>query len=184
MIIYDCEIIKAILGKNDTPKEGVDYCDGWGDFKGMGISVICTYDYTTDRYGIFCEDNFNDFHNLVSESNGPIVGFNSLAFDNKLCAAHNIDVPNEKSYDILVEIRKAAGIRISLDALVEINFGLGKTGHGADAPIQWQNREYGKVIRYCLDDVWLTKRVLDKIVRNGRLLNPKTSKFMDIRRPS
>ena len=194
MIIYDCEIIKAILGKKDTAKEGIDYCDGWRDFKGMGISVICTYDYTTDRYGAFCEDNFDDFRDLISESNGPIVGFNSLAFDNRLCEANNIDVSNEKSYDILVEIWKAVGLQpefqfpshigYGLDAVVEANFGLGKTGHGANAPIQWQAGEYGSVIRYCLDDVWLTKKVLDRIIRMGVLKNPKDKKYIDIRRPS
>ena len=194
MIIYDCEIIKGILGKKDIRQQRIGYCDGWRDFEGMGISVICTYDYTTDRYGAFCEDNFDDFRGLVSKSNGPIVGFNSLSFDNRLCAANSIDVPDEKSYDILVEIWKAVGLQpefqfpshigYGLDAVVEANFGLGKTGHGANAPIHWQQGKYGSVIRYCLDDVWLTKKVLDRIIRKGELENPKGSGSINIRRPS
>ena len=193
MIIYDCEIIKAIGKKGEERTEGIEYCDGWRDFEGMGISVICTYDYTTDRYGAFCEDNFDDFRELVQKSNGPIVGFNSLSFDNKLCAANSIDVSKSKSYDILVEIWKSVGlgsefkftthVGFGLDAVVEANFGLGKTGHGANAPIQWQREEYGRVIRYCLDDVWLTKKVLDKIIRFGGLKSPKDKKFIRVRRP-
>lgn len=29
MIVIDIEIEKAILGKNETPLEGIEYCGGW-----------------------------------------------------------------------------------------------------------------------------------------------------------
>lgn len=195
MIIYDCEIIKGILGKNDTPEPGIEYCEGWRDFENMGISVICAYDYRDDRYRSFLKDNFGEFEDLVNLSFGPIIGFNSLAFDNMLCAANGINVPVEKSYDILVEIWAGAGLGAAfeypshmgfgLDAVASANFGDHKKGHGAMAPIDWQRGNYGAVIDYCLSDVHLTKKVLDKIIRQGALRDPRNSVgTLRIRRPS
>ena len=50
----------------------------------------------------------------------------------------------------------------SLDALALANLGQAKTGHGALAPELWQQGRYHEVIRYCLNDVWLTKQLFDK----------------------
>ena len=40
MIIYDCEIIKAIEDKKHPRIEGIEYCDGWKDFTGMGLACV------------------------------------------------------------------------------------------------------------------------------------------------
>lgn len=179
MIIYDCEIIKAIPSRT---LEGIEYCNGWRDFANMGISVICAYDYFKDRYRVFCKDNFEDFQKLV-DSTDVIVSFNGLAFDNRLCQANGLNVPDEKSYDLLVEVWAAAGLGpeyqypshtgFGLDACVKANFpNEAKSGHGELAPIQWQRGEIGAVIDYCLQDVRLTKMLIDKIREIGQLKNP------------
>jgi hypothetical protein len=42
MIIFDCEIKKMILGRNDRVVEGLQYCQGWSDYAGMGVgSGLC-----------------------------------------------------------------------------------------------------------------------------------------------
>ena len=165
MIVYDCEIIKGIANKEEERLPDIEYCEGWRDFENMGISTIGAYDYETDRYRVFMQDNFGEFQKLV-ENTDLVIGFNSLAFDNPLCRAHGIDIPDEKSWDLLVAIWVAAGlsphfqypthIGFSLDACSEANFGTKKTGHGAQAPIDWQRGNYGKVIDYCINDVKLT----------------------------
>ncbi|MFH2077055.1 MAG: hypothetical protein ABIJ57_17230, partial [Pseudomonadota bacterium] len=194
MIIYDCEIIKAIQGKNEPLRKGIHYCEGWRDFKGMGISVICAYDYSEDRYRVFCADNFHEFQNLVNGTD-IVVGFNSIGFDNPLCYANAINVSDEKSYDILVEVWVGAGlgpmfeypshIGFGLDAICKENFGIEKTGHGALAPVDWQKGNIGAVIDYCINDVKLTKRLLDHIIQVGYIKNPKDpSSVLNIRRPN
>ena len=90
MIVYDLEIVKAILGKNESPKAGVEYCEGWHDHKGMGISVLTAYDYDTDRYHVFMEDNLKDFEKLCEGR--LVIGFNSIHFDDKVCAAAGITI--------------------------------------------------------------------------------------------
>ncbi|OGR25903.1 MAG: hypothetical protein A2139_14165 [Desulfobacca sp. RBG_16_60_12] len=182
MLIYDCEIEKAILGRGEVPIEGIEYCKGWSDFKGMGISCICAYNYNDDRYRVFCRDNFDEFQALVN-AHDIIVGFNSLAFDNLLCAAHGLTIPPDKSYDILVEVWRAAGLGpkfeypshagFGLDAICKANFELNKTGHGSHAPVLWQQGKIGQVIDYCLQDVRLTHRLLDWIDLGCPIRDPR-----------
>lgn len=195
MIIYDCEIVKAIPPKEDSARlEGIEYAGGWWDFSNFGISVIGTYDYQEDRYRVFCADNFPEFQKLV-ESADVIISFNGLAFDNRLCEANGLRVPDEKSYDLLVEVWAAAGLGpkyeypshagFGLDACVKANFlNEAKSGHGALAPVQWQRGEIGAVIDYCLQDVRLTKMLVDKVIREGGFNNPKEPGVLKMRNPS
>jgi len=205
MIVYDIEIKKAILGKNEKPRDGIDYCEGWYDYKGMGISCICCYDYVENRYRTFMEDNMRDFI-LLLESRKTFVGFNNIRFDNKVIAHavgnENIDpkklsewaMPtdsvnakrylNKKSYDILAEILNAGGGWCSLDAMIkENNLAAGKTGNGALAPIWYQEGRIGKLVDYCMADVWLTKKLLDKIIQGEALISSKTGQRINIRKP-
>lgn len=192
MLIYDCEIKKAILKKGEQPIEGIEYCGGWRDFENMGIAVIGVYDYTTDLYYVFMKKTFPEFQEMVDNSE-IVIGFNSVAFDNALCAVHGLNVPKDKTYDLLLEIWKGAGVAnaknfkmkagYSLDACADANFGLKKSGWGGAAPVDWQRGLISKVINYCLRDVWLTKKLIDLIRKNGRIQNPKMSGVINVRRP-
>jgi len=182
VLIYDCEIKKGILGKNDKPVDGVEYCAGWRDFENMGVSCIGAYDYTSDRYRVFMDDNLQEFAKLTDRAR-VVVGFNSNSFDDQLLAANGIHV---KSYDLLAEIWEGAGlgrefqypshVGYGLDACVSINFGTNKTGHGAQAPVDYQQGRIGAVIDYCLNDVRETKRLLDRVIQDGFIINPKNVK--------
>ena len=186
MIVYDCEIIKAIPDSREPRMEGIDYCDGWQDHANMGISVIVAWRSQPGReqFHIFLQDNFDAFAKLVdgAPSRGElVVGFNSFNFDDKLCQAHGIPVTT--TWDLLLEIWRALGLGFryehgthagySLDALSKLNLQESKIGNGANAPILWQQGQFGEVINYCLHDVWLTKELLDYVARHGRIRNPK-----------
>lgn len=162
-LVYDLEIQNAIPPKNAGERRSdVQYCEGWGDHAGMGISVLCAYDTTADRYRVFCEDNAPEFAKLVAERD-VVVTFNGKRFDNQvLGACWGIEVPETKHYDLLRELRRAQGMKPdgigggSLAAWCEANFGQGKSGEGAMAPIDWQRGNVGTVIDYCLMDTKLT----------------------------
>ncbi|MBE9570096.1 MAG: hypothetical protein IMF11_05690 [Proteobacteria bacterium] len=193
MLVYDIEIKKAILGKDEQPLGGVEYCEGWGDHVGMGVSCVCCYDYADDRYRVFCEDNMHDFVLLI-DNREVIVGFNNINFDNKVLACHGgtdpleqktvLEYLNKRSYDILAEIRAAGGGWCGLDAMVKANnLATGKTGNGALAPVWYQAGRIGKLIDYCMADVWLTKKLLDKIIQGDTLTSSKTGQVINIRKP-
>jgi hypothetical protein len=193
-IVYDIEIIKGIPSGKDPTLEDIEYCEGWHDHKNMGISVIAAYDYVTGRFRTFLRDNFIGFAELLVERNWH-VGFNNIGFDNKVLRASQIYLGDERSYDILAEMWRAADLDptsfewnthggYGLDETAMVNMGAKKSGHGALAPVQWQRGQYGAVIDYCLEDVRLTKRLMDRILANGFLVSPKhTDRVLRVRHP-
>lgn len=120
--------------------EGIEYCEGWNDHNGMGVSVIGAFDSVENRYRVFCKDNFEEFFKLMNERE-LLIGFNNIGFDNRVLSTIG-SIPTESShyYDILAEIWRIIG-RVKgtgLDNICSLN-GLGsKSGNGALAPIQWQ----------------------------------------------
>jgi hypothetical protein len=182
MLILDCEIKKAILGRGETPIPGIEYCQGWKDFEGMGISVVCTYDTESHLTRVFLEEDFAELSDYIEGK--PTAGFNTKRFDLPLLAQHGIvDASGhvEQHYDILEQIWVAQGFNPDkfnpethggwgLDAVCQATLGIAKTGHGALAPVWWQQGRRGKVIDYCLNDVWMEGSLLNHIIQHGYVL--------------
>lgn len=195
MIILDIETKNPIATGRELRVPNVKYAEGWTDFYGMGISVVGVYDYATDSSRVFCEDNLTELEKLLEETN-VICGFNNLRFDHKLLQANYINIPAEKTYDLLREIWRFLGILdefdargfsnahkgFSLGAMAQANSFGSKSGNGADAPLDWQSKKIGKVIDYCFSDVSLTKKLIDKLIRKDFLINPKTGEKMFLRK--
>lgn len=193
MIVYDIEIKKAIE-QHTARIAGVEYCEGWRDFANMGIAVICAYDTEDHRSHVFLDDNLGDFHRLVADAD-TVVGFNNWQFDDPLCAANDITVPKDRSYDLLAEIWRGAGLPTTYEGLSHnglglndcacANLGEGKTGHGAMAPLDWQQGKHGQVINYCLNDVHLTWELVDVVMRRGALVDPRnTDRMITVQTPA
>lgn len=184
MIIYDCEIIKAIPVEGKEKIEGIEYCEGWHDFKGMGISVICAYDYIKSKYFIFTEGDFKNFQKLVNDAR-LLIGFNSFAFDIPLCEAHGIHIPRDKSWDLQVEIWKAAGLSetfnrsthggLGLSACICVNFVGAINSSSNNIPVLWQKGQTDQVIKHCCDDVKAVKDLIWKIHNVGFVCDPRDS---------
>lgn len=194
MIIYDIEIKKCIPPYKGQPKSEYEYCAGWHDHKEMGVSSITVYDYNSDEYHVFMDDNMDDFRKMLSDEitvGDPVIGFNSLNFDNKVIYANglveNLEELDAVSYDLLQEIWKAVsgteGRTDNFNPAVHAGYGLDimcsmnnigrKSGNGALAPENFQDGRYGTLINYNLHDVWLTKQLFDFAKRNNRALNSK-----------
>lgn len=194
-LVYDLEIVKAIPPIFDSGRiPGVEYCQGWEDHKGMGISVIGACHITSGgslpRFRVFTEDNFADFEEATVKSDF-VIGYNNHRFDDTVIRETlGFEIPEDKSVDILRQIWKALRLPIDftppisygygLDAVAQFNVGLAKTGKGESAPHWWQAGEIGKVIDYCLADVQITAEIWAKILREGTLINPKTKERFDI----
>jgi hypothetical protein len=189
LVIYDCEIIRAIPDKRAGLIDGIAYCEGWSDHANMGVSVICAY-VPREGYRVFLEDNFHEFKQLAEYQDTVCVGFNNRKFDDKLVLASGIaEIQPERSWDLLREIWRAAGLNpdsfgyhhggFGLDAVAIANGLGGKSGNGALAPVLWQQGKIGAVIDYCLRDVMLTKKCIERAIA-GELVNPKTGVEMSI----
>lgn len=202
IIVYDLEILRAIPTKEECIP-GIEYCGGWTDYKGMGITVLAAYDYLEKRTHVYCQDNLHKFIELADQRQYR-VSWNGMNFDDKVLGASGYifnagkaitDYGYNQHYDILREVWAASGIPrdkpftpklhggFGMDAVAQASIGRGKTDDGALAPILWQQGEIGRVINYCIADTWITKLLLDQIIYLGELKNPKTGKMMEIESP-
>ena len=185
-IVYDCEIIRCIPSRDSKSTE-YEYCSGWDDFGGMGISVICAIELETDRIYTFVHPEVAHFQQLIYsvQQTGKIAGFNSLNFDDKLCYVNGIAVNTD--FDLLCEVRVAAygspgwedcpkGYSYKLDAIA-LNHGFAKTGSGTLAPQLWQQGRCQEVIDYCVNDVKITKELI-LLFLDGKLKDPNNGKVL------
>ena len=67
------------------------------------------------------------------------------------------------------EIQIVLGRRLKLDTVGEATLGRNKSGHGLDAIEWWRNGEIDKIIKYCIEDVQLTRDLYDYAMSKGHL---------------
>ena len=187
MIIYDIEIENPIPPENGQLVPGIKYSKGWNYPATMGIACIGVYNYARDTYRVFGEFELDEFKELISKHD-VLVGFNNIGFDNLVLRTCNVEIPDSKCYDILAEIYRSLGSRqkgCKLENVIKANnFPASKNGDGAKAPILWQQKYYTKVIDYCLNDVYMTKLILDRILHWGHIKNPiNPNQLLRMRRP-
>jgi len=190
-LVYHVEILRAIPPKDSPRLETIEYCDGWHDFAGMGISVIGFFDSAYPAtYQIalgFDTDALNDFEALASER--VVIGFNSRGFHDKVMGAHGYSIHSD--FDLLHEVRLASGqpptyergvtrAGYSLDALAWSNLDEGKISKGDVAPIDWQQGRKSKVINYVLHDIYLTHELLTLWMARGFLNDPSPQRVGDL----
>lgn len=175
-LLFDCEIEKLIPNKNEDPIDGIEYCNGWTDYFGMGISIISCFDYKTNLPRLFSKDNFEQFIMLLASADS-IVGFNSERFDMNLLAAHGVIVPAEKHYDLYLEIKAAAGANhfakgYNMENTCQVNLGYGKTSDPVMIPREWQRGNFGRCFDYALRDIMMLKGLMDMVLAGTPLLDP------------
>lgn len=189
-LVYDIEIAKAVTPKKGDPLVNIDYCKGWDDFKGMGLAVCCAYDFVEDMLHVFCDDNISEFSELFTDRD-IIIGFNNHRFDDKLLEALGVKIPAHiESYDILQAIYRSMGgwkpglSGYTLNEVARVNLGLTKSLTGELAPVLWQRKEIGKVVRYCSRDVSITKKLFERIIsRNGLLDDTNSERVLNVPLP-
>ncbi len=172
MIVVDVEIKKGILGRGESPRPGIEYCGGWRDFAGMGIACVCTFEIETRLTRVFFEEDFEELQRYLATA--ETGGFNTRRFDMPLLAQHGILIDGSLHFDALEKIWIALGLDPdrfdprthggwSLDKIMTATFGLAKSGHGAMAPVWWQEGRRGKVVDYCCRDVWLEAKLIEHL---------------------
>lgn len=190
VLIYDCEIIKAIRDPKKVDLAHIEYCDGWDDYENMGISVIGVNFISENVDAVFSHNSNIDLETFQKglDVADVLVGFNNQSFDDNLIKANGFTIPeNIVNYDILAEIWEGAGLGrtfvypthagFSLDAICKAN-GLGeKTGTGANAAVVWQIGKFDEVIEYCENDIRITRKLFDLIQEKGEIKDPREDNF-------
>ena len=142
----------------------------------LGVSVAGVYSYEENRYDAYLEADLKTKLAPRIQAAELIIGFNSRRFDMPVLQPYMpFSVATLPQLDIMEEVVKHLGHRLSLESLAQATLGRGKSGHGLEA-LQWfREGRFDLITKYCLDDVKLTKELYDYGKQHGRLF--ATSRF-------
>ncbi len=142
----------------------------------LGVSVVGVYSYETNRYDAYMEADLGAKLAPRLQAAEIIIGFNSRRFDLPVLQPYlPYDGAALPMLDIMEEVVKNLGHRVSLDSIAQATLGRGKSGSGLDALRWFKEGRFDLITKYCLDDVKLTKEVYDYGKTHGRLF--ATSRF-------
>ena len=147
---------------------------GSNDPVDLDISLVGLYDYETNAYSSFLQEDFEHLWTVLEKAD-TLITFNGDHFDIPLLnkyykKAGRGDLTKIRSLDLLKEIKNSYGRRMKLDQIAQGTFGIGKSGDGLEAVAWWRNGEIEKIRKYCLDDVKITKDVYEYALKNKKLL--------------
>lgn len=133
---------------------------GWHRKSEMKMSLGVTYSTASGKYEIFSEKRAADLIDTLTKAD-LVVGYNVLRFDYEVLMGYTIlDLPHHlPTLDMLEVVERAAGHRLSLDAIATATLGVGKTGDGLDAIRWWREGKIREIAEYCCFDVKVTKLV-------------------------
>ena len=130
---------------------------GWHRADLMRVSCAVVYDSRKDNFVEFFE---GDMQELVRYLAGfdLVVGFNVKRFDYKVLSGYSdFDFWKLPTLDILEEIHRSLGYRLSLDHLARVTLGASKTADGLQALRWWKQGRVKEIVAYCRQDVSITR---------------------------
>lgn len=136
----------------------------------LKVSVCGVYSYEDDRYEAYLEADLSTKLAPRLKEAELIIGFNIRRFDLPVLQPYlSYPVESLRVLDIMEEVVKNLGHRLSLDSISQATLGRGKSGSGLDALRWFKEGRFDLITQYCLDDVKLTKDVYEYGKQHGRL---------------
>jgi DEAD/DEAH box helicase domain-containing protein len=143
---------------------------GWGHTARMGLALAVLYDVRRDVWRTYHEA---DVHRLLLDlvMADRVVGFNIDRFDLAVLSGYSDwDLGRIRTLDLLGEIERRLGFRVSLHRLSEVNLGEGKASDGLQSLRWWKEGRIDLIEQYCRKDVEVTRRLFDLGRERGYLL--------------
>ena len=142
----------------------------------LKVSLVGIYEYATGQYRAFLEHELGALEQLLRASD-QVIGFNIKRFDFEVLAPYfTAPVADIAVFDIMDEVTRLLGHRVSLDSLAEATLGQHKGGSGLDALRFFKEGRWEELTAYCLKDVQLTKDLYEYGMAHGELkCTPKYS---------
>jgi DEAD/DEAH box helicase domain-containing protein len=134
---------------------------GWGFISKMGLALAVVYDVARDSYRTYYEA---DVERLLLDLAfaDRVVGFNIDRFDLAVLSGYtDRNLGRIRTLDLLAEIHRIVGFRVSLNHLSEVNLGEAKAGDGLQSLQWWKEGRIDLIERYCRSDVDVTRRLWD-----------------------
>lgn len=143
---------------------------GWHMARRMKISCGVIYDVHDDSYAVYLEGQVDRLIDHLHQLD-LVVGFNSKRFDYQVLSGYSrLDFNQLPALDLLEEVRKQLGFRLSLDHLAKETLRVSKSGSGLDALRWWREGRLDRIIDYCRMDVKITRDLYLFAKDNGYLI--------------
>ena len=141
-------------------QKSADDVDGWANIHLMELAVGVVWDSLEQRFFSYLE---NEASQLVRKlkSADLVVGFNVAKFDYGVLQPYatkmDFDLEEITTFDMLVDINRKLGHRLSLNHLAEKTLNAKKSADGL-VSLQWYKEgKIEKIIEYCKQDVEITR---------------------------
>ncbi len=132
---------------------------GWGFASKMGLALAVVYDVAAFAYRTYYEADVDRLLLDLAFAD-RVVGFNIDRFDLEVLSGYTErDLSRIRTLDLLAEIHKSVGFRVSLNHLSEVNLGESKAGDGLQSLKWWKEGRIDLIEHYCRKDVEVTKRL-------------------------
>jgi DEAD/DEAH box helicase domain-containing protein len=142
---------------------------GSNDPADLDISVASLYDSETDTYTTVTVDDIDTLWPIIEKADA-LVGYNSNHFDIPLLNKYYPgDLSTIKSIDLLEDIKHSLGRRLRLDSVAQATIGAKKSADGLQAVRWWREGKVKEVMKYCEQDVKVTKQVFEYARKHGHI---------------
>ncbi|MBU1209518.1 MAG: DEAD/DEAH box helicase [Proteobacteria bacterium] len=161
---------RRILFLDLETQRSAEEVGGWQNKHLMRLAVAVIYDSREDSFDIFKEDRVHDLIAKLKTAD-LVVGFNIADFDYHVLKGYSPFRFSElKTFDILQEISRQLGYRLSLNHLAHKTLKMEKSADGLQS-LQWfKEGKIEEVIAYCQKDVEITRDLFLFGLANGHLL--------------
>ncbi len=142
---------------------------GSTDATALDISVASAYDSVTDTYTTVTIDELEKLWPIIERADA-LVGYNSNHFDIPLLNKYYPgDLTTIKSIDLLEDIKASLGRRLRLDSVAQATVGAKKSADGLQAVRWWREGKIKEIMKYCEQDVKVTKQVFEYARKHGHV---------------
>ena len=155
-------------------KRSFDEVGGRDKFDKLGVSVVGAYVYGDDRYVAFEENEIPAFEQLLKSAlarHGRVTGFNIHHFDMPVLQPYvSWNLKELSTLDLMQDVERGVGFRVSLDNLCSETLGTKKSADGLQALRWYKEGKIDLIKEYCLKDVELTRGLYEFGRKNGHVL--------------
>jgi len=153
----------------ETQKSASDV-GGWQNTHLMRVSVAVIFDSAENRFFSYREDEVDALLKHLEKAD-LVVGFNIKRFDYSVLRAYTgKDLKTLDTFDILEDLYRRLGFRLSLDHLAAETLNQKKSGDGLQALEWFKKGEMEKLTEYCRHDVEITRDLFEYGLKNGHLV--------------
>ncbi len=139
---------------------------GWNNIRLMRISIAVTWS-TKDLFRLWEETNAKEMIDYLADHD-KVISFNGDRFDSTVLGYYgNVAKIAERSFDVLVDLFRRLGHRVSLDAVAQATLSIGKSADGMLALRWWKENQIELIAEYCRQDVQVLKDVVEYGRKNG-----------------